>query len=80
MLSVYPYGSGSLYNASNAVTASYAYSASFIGYVISASTAMTVLYPESGSRGKGVCLLTKEQFEEMIAPPYTKMEVCPFTS
>lgn len=78
MLSVYPFGSGSLYNASYAVTASYAVSASFIKYVISASNAATVLYPQSGSRGKSVCLLTKAQYEEMIA--LNKMEICNFSS
>lgn len=77
MISVYPFGSGSLYNASYAITASYAASASFIKYVVSASTAPTVLYPQSGSRGKSVCLLTKEQYEEMIA--LNKMEICNFS-
>jgi hypothetical protein len=78
MLSVYPFGSGSLYNAAYAITASHAVSASFIKYVVSASNAATVLYPQSGSRGKSVCLLTKEQYEEMIA--LNKMEICNFSS
>ncbi len=78
MLSVYPFGSGSLYNAAYAITASYAVSASFIKYVVSASNAATVLYPQSGSRGTGVCLLTTAQYEEMIT--FNKMEICNFSS
>jgi hypothetical protein len=77
MLSVYPYGTGSAYRASYAITSSVASSASFIGYVLSASKAETVLFPESGSRGKSICLLTKEQYEEMIVTG--KMELCIFS-
>ena len=62
MLSVYPFGSGSLYTASYAVTASCAVSASFIKTVISASTAGTVLFPQSGSRGKSVCLISYAEY------------------
>lgn len=76
MLSVYPFGSGSLYSASFAVTASYAQSASYIAYVVSASNASTVLFPQSGSRGKGICFLTQEQVDEMIL--LNKLEICDF--
>ena len=62
MLSVYPFGSGSLYTASYAVSASYAISASFIRFVNSASSAGIVLYPQSGSRGKSVCIITDAQY------------------
>jgi len=78
VLSVYPFGSGSLYNVSYAITASYAPSASFIKYVTSASNAATVLYPQSGSRGKSICLLTTDQYIEMVSTG--KMEVCNFSS
>lgn len=78
MLSVYPYASGSLYVAAYTTTSSYATTANFIGYVISSSTAATVLYPQSGSRGKSVCLLTTAQYLEMVATG--KMELCNFSS
>ncbi len=78
MLSVYPFGSGSLYTASYAISSSYAISASFIAYVISASNAATVLYPQAGVRGKSVCLLTKTQFDEMVSTG--KQEICNFPS
>lgn len=78
MKSVYPFGSGSLYNAAYTITASYAVSASFIKYVVSASNVTTVLYPQSGSRGKSVCLLTSAQYDEMIT--LNKMEICNFSS
>jgi hypothetical protein len=76
MLSVYPFGSGSLYTASYAITASYAHTASFIKYVTTASNAATVLYPQAGPPGTGVCLLTMAQYQEMIA--FNKREICNF--
>lgn len=77
MLSVYPYGSGSLYNAAYATSASYANKISYIEYVISSSTAGEMLYPQSGSRGKSICLLTTAQYLEMISDG--KMEICTFS-
>jgi hypothetical protein len=74
MLSVYPFASGSLYTASYALSASFATSASFIQYVLSASSASTVLFPQSGSRGKSVCLITTEQYDTLIAT--SGSEVC----
>ena len=62
MLQVYPFGTGSLYTASFALTASYAATASSIAYVYTASNAGTVLYPQSGSRGKSVCLITNTEY------------------
>lgn len=76
MLSVYPFGSGSLYTATRAVSSSFAISASLVPYSITASNAGTVLYPESGSRGKGVCLLTREQYNLMVAS--SSVETCNF--
>ena len=67
MLSVYPFGSGSLYTASYAVTASHAISASFIKTVTSASTAGTVLFPQSGSRGKSVCIISAAEYAALQA-------------
>ena len=78
MLSIYPYASGSLYIAGYATTASYATSVRLIKYVVSASVADTVLFPESGSRGKGVCLLTSEQYALMVATG--RMESCSFSN
>lgn len=77
MISVYPFGSGDSYTAAYAVSASFATSASFIAYVQSASFAATVLYPQTGDTGKSVCLLTKEQYAEMIT--LNKIEVCVFS-
>lgn len=76
MLAVYPYASGSLYTASYATTSSFANAAQFIAYVTSASTADTVLYPESGSQGKSICLLTINQFNTMVATG--QVEICNF--
>jgi hypothetical protein len=78
MRKIYPFASGSLYTASYAVVASYATSTQFIAYVVSASNAATVLYPQSGSLGKSVCLLTSAQYDEMIE--LNKREVCDFSN
>lgn len=78
MINVYPYASGSFYTASYAITASYANSASFINYILTASKAGTVLFPESGSRGISLCLLTTEQYYE-ISGSSTKVEQCDFS-
>jgi hypothetical protein len=77
MLSVYPFASGSLYIAGYAITASHASNVGLINYVVSASTAATVLFPQSGSRGKGVCLLTTQQYELMVATG--RVESCSFS-
>lgn len=77
MLSVYPFASGSLYTASYAISSSFATSASFISYVVSASNANVVLYPQTGPRGKSVCLLTTAQFNTMVSTG--KIEVCNFS-
>lgn len=76
MISVYPYASGSFYTASYAITSSFANSAQFIARVTSASNAATVQFPESGSRGKGICLLTIDQYLTMIAT--NRVENCEF--
>lgn len=79
MRSVYPFGSGSLYTASYAVTASHAISASFIRAVDSASAAGTVLFPQSGSRGKSVCIITEAQYvtlQSLSGSGY--VEICRF--
>lgn len=75
MLTIYPYGSGSLYTASYATTASFASTVQLISYVTSASNADTVLFPESGSRGKSTCLLTLDQYNILVSTG--QMEVCP---
>jgi len=78
MLKVYPFGSGSFYTASYAVTASSATSASLIVSVPTASTAQTVLQFVSGSRGKGVCLISYEDYQAMLLDP-AKIENCYLT-
>lgn len=78
MISVYPFGTGSLYTASYAISASYATSASRVNYIISASTAATVINPRSGSRGDGICLLTTAQYFDMVNN--NKLETCVFPS
>jgi len=78
MLSIFPFGSGSLYTASFAVSASHAVSASLIAYVTSASNADTVLEPRSGSRGQSVCLITFEQYQSLISSS-ALIEQCTFT-
>lgn len=79
MLRVYPFASGSLYTASNAVTASYAESVDFIYTVITSSYAEQVLELASGSRGKGVCLITAAQYQQLLNNPNI-FETCTFTS
>jgi len=79
MLTVYPFGSGSLYTASYTVSASCAVSASFIRSVPSASNAGTVLFPQSGSRGKSVCIITYADYltlQARIAEGYN--EICTY--
>lgn len=77
MLSVYPFGSGSLYTASFAVTASHADKVERISYVYTASNAGTVLYPQSGSRAKSVCLITGAEYLKMqISQSFNYVEVC----
>lgn len=78
MINVYPYASGSLYTASFAITSSFATSASFINYVLTASRASTILYPESGSRGLSICLLTTEQYYQLSGSS-SRVEICDFT-
>lgn len=79
MLSIYPFGSGSLYSASFAVTASHAISASLISYVVTASSAGAVLNPQSGSSGKGVCLITYEQYLLLVSDSTKYFEICDFS-
>jgi len=78
MLKVYPFGSGSFYTASYATTSSHALSASFLAPVFTASRAGTVLQATSGSRGKGVCLISYEDYIRM-QNNLTLLEVCNFT-
>lgn len=77
MLKIYPFGSGSFYTASNAVTSSFATKASLIAAVFTASQASVVLEPTSGSRGKGVCLISYEDYQRMKSN-FSLLEVCNF--
>ena len=74
MITVYPYASGSFYTASHAITSSIATNVRLISYVTSASNAATVLFPQSGSRGKSVCLLTTSQYNTLVATG--QFEIC----
>lgn len=74
MISVYPFGSGSFYTASYAITSSFASRVARISYVTSASRADTVLFPESGSRGKSICLLTTDQY--LLLSSSGRVETC----
>jgi hypothetical protein len=79
MLSVYPFGSGSLYTASYALSSSYAATASGITYVYTASNAGIVLFPESGSEGKGICLITGTEYVQLqVSKSFNYVEVCNF--
>jgi hypothetical protein len=79
MLAVYPFGTGSLYTASYALSASYAASASTIPYVYTASAAGVVLYPQSGSSGKSVCLITGVEYVKLqVSSSFNYVEVCNF--
>ena len=77
MNQVYPYGSGSAYTSSFALRAGWAPAADYIQYTLSSSTADIVLFPESGSRGTSVCLLTYPQYLDMVATG--KVEICDFS-
>lgn len=80
MLKVYPFGSGSEYTASYAVTSSYAPIADRLEYVYTASVAGTVQNPTSGSAAsKNICLITYSQYLDLIANPGTKKEQCTFS-
>jgi hypothetical protein len=76
VISVYPFGSGSLYTASFAVSSSFATFAKNLNSAITASNAKTVLTPREGLRGKSICLLTNSQYQELLANPTTKVETC----
>lgn len=76
MISVYPFGTGSLYTASYAISASHAISSSFIGYAVSASSATTVITSVQGPVGNGICLLTLAQYWDMVNN--NKLETCTF--
>lgn len=79
MLKVYPFGSGSFYTASNAVTASFAPTAELIAYVTTASNAGQVLEPRTGATGKGVCKITYEQYLLLQANKEINLyEICKF--
>ena len=78
MINVYPFGSGSVYTASFALTSSYAVSASFLNYAISASKAEYVLNPQQGIRGKSVCLITYAEYQDLLANPLTRIESCSY--
>lgn len=79
MIKVYPFASGSEYTASFAVSSSYAVNVASAGYVYSASKADVVLSPVSGSSAAvNVCLITYNQYLEMLANPGTKYEQCNF--
>ncbi len=77
MLSVFPFGSSSLYTASFAITSSFAATASFAPTAITASFAATGSGP-SGSRGKpDICLITFSQYQQLLSSS-ALMEVCTF--
>ena len=79
MLAVYPFGTGSLYTASYALSASYAASASTIPYVYTASAAGVVLYPQAGPSGKGVCLITGAEYVKLqVSSSFNYVEVFNF--
>lgn len=75
MLNFYPFGSGSLYTASFAISSSHSPVANFITYVTTASNATTILEPRSGSAGTSVCLITYEQYQSLISSS-TLIELC----
>lgn len=77
MLSVFPFGSGSLVTASYAISASFAQSASFLNHVTSASVALSGNSGAQGLRGIDVCLLTFEQYQQLYDNP-SLIENCSF--
>lgn len=80
MLTVYPFGSGSLFTGSYAVSASYAVSSSYLLYTYTASFAESGTSGPTGNRGSPeVCLITYDQYLKLIADPTLK-EVCTFVS
>lgn len=76
MINVYPFGSGSIYTASYAVTSSYAFGASLITYVTSASKAGVISNPRSGSDGVGVCKISYEDYQALKT--YNYIDECNF--
>lgn len=80
MLSVYPFGSGSLYTGSFAITSSYANQSLYLTYTHTASFATTGSFGPKGLRGyPEVCIITYEQYLKLIADPTLKEE-CVFPS
>jgi hypothetical protein len=67
VLKVFPFGSGSEFTASYAVTSSFAQSAAKYQAAITASNAGTVLVPVSGSRpAKEICVITYSQYQQIL--------------
>jgi len=77
MLNVFPFATGSAVTASYALSGSFAQSADFLAYVTTASVALEGPLGPRGTRGADVCLLTFEQYQQMLLNPLL-VENCPF--
>lgn len=79
MIKVYPFASGSEYTASFAISSSFAQNINSLGYVLTASNAATIQSPTSGSPASvNVCLITYDQYLQLINNPGTIFEQCNF--
>lgn len=77
MLQVYPYGSGSLYTSSFAVTSSFATVAGITDYVPTSSIAGTVLNPTTGRKASvNICLISYQDYLALLAST-NNYEICP---
>lgn len=76
MLQVFPFGSGSFYTASYAISSSYATNVKSIGYVETSSYAVEGKGPK-GYRGKDICLITLDQYFKLYDTA-SLVEICTF--
>lgn len=75
MLKVFPFGSGSEFTASFAVTSSFSQTAVRYQIAETSSIANTVLTPISGSKPEvEICVITFEQYQQILAG--THVENC----
>lgn len=66
MLRVYPFGSGSFYTASFALSASYAISASRIAYVLTSSNAGVGRGVSGSAATINICLISYADYQKLI--------------
>jgi hypothetical protein len=66
MKNVFPFSTGSVVTSSFAQTAEFSINAQIAESASFAETASIILNPVQGPPGKGICLVTDEQYQQML--------------